>query len=596
MKYLLKIILGLTILAGAAVSCKDDDDDNAGITGFSVNREDITIGADGGTDVIKVVSGSEWVAQSSSPWVSITPANGMGNTECTVVIDSTLVNEIRTAEIRFIPKGQTEQKISVHQTGYGKGIYVEEQEVEIEASDNADKRFFNAVVTTNVSFKVEMKCLPFEVTDEEGNLSEIIPQTEWIATHEKNPVIELDRGARPRTDKIRFDWNINPEWGARVAEVHFIPLTDNGTVDPDTPETILTVTQKASPVITNNRAGDSLAILAIRERLNMMNTLDASENMRNWANVTLWEKTDKELPEEAAIGRVRSVSFAMFKMKETIPQEVKYLRYLETLSFYSNTNTMLLNIDLGSDICQLKHLKNLQIGAYGLVSLPDNFKELGQTLEMLDLDANNFNHIPDILTPENFPKLKSLNLIANRRWGVYDLRNVSDYSDRNGIGFHFNLNENAEAFKRLLMWDNLEELSLSYNYIEGSLPEFNVGDIVNMGNGKTKTVEAYTQSDVDAFGGDTIANMIGRPKILPHTKIFSVNLNFLTGNLPEWIMYHPHLLDWEPEIFIYNQMENGVDSNGDKVKFDNQPANFEYYFDFFPGYREKYEVSDTSDD
>ena len=42
----------------------------------------------------------------SEPWVNISPANGFGATECTVSIDSTLINGMRKAEIRFIPQGQ----------------------------------------------------------------------------------------------------------------------------------------------------------------------------------------------------------------------------------------------------------------------------------------------------------------------------------------------------------------------------------------------------------------------------------------------------------------------------------------------------------
>lgn len=51
------------------------------------------------------------------------------------------------------------------------------------------------------------------------------------------------------------------------------------------------------------------------------------------------------------------------------------------------------------------------------------------------------------------------------------------------------------SLRRLLLWDSLEELRLSNNYIEGQLPDFKVGE---------DGIEAYTQADVDAFGGDTI--------------------------------------------------------------------------------------------
>ena len=58
MKYLVKIALGLFVYMAAVASCKDDDD--SGITGFSIDKEDITMGADGGKDIVTVSSGGEW--------------------------------------------------------------------------------------------------------------------------------------------------------------------------------------------------------------------------------------------------------------------------------------------------------------------------------------------------------------------------------------------------------------------------------------------------------------------------------------------------------------------------------------------------------
>ena len=245
---------------------------------------------------------------------------------------------------------------------------------------------------------------------------------------------------------------------------------------------------------------------------------------------------------------------------------------------------MLLSIDLGSEVCELEYLKHLQIGAFGLVSLPDDFVKLGDKLESLDLNSNNFNEVPAILTKENFPRLKSLNLLACRRWSVYDLSKKDTYED--GIGLHFNANEN-DALRRLLLWDTLEELRLSNNYIEGQIPDFTVGQ---------DGVEAWSQADVEAWGGDTIKNLVGMPKIMPNMKRLTLNLNFFTGNLPDWVLYHPRLFDWFPESLIYMQHNNGLDSNGKVAKFDNEPTDYEYYYRFFPGYREKYEIKEEIED
>ena len=111
---------------------------------------------------------------------------------------------------------------------------------------------------------------------------------------------------------------------------------------------------------------------------------------------------------------------------------------------------------------------------------------------------------------------------------------------------------------------------------------------------ETKAPEAQTQADVDAFGGDTIQYLANRrmPKILPKMKRLSVNLNFFTGKLPDWILYHPYFLEWAPELLIFNQQENGIDSNGALVGFDNEPVTFDYYYNVFPGTRDKYEIKE----
>ena len=561
MKHLLKIALGLIACVCVITACSDEDEDFAG---FKLDKTEITIGAEGGTDKVIVQSSDEWVAIASEPWLMVSPANGIGTTECKVVIDSTLVNDIRTATISFTPNGQAPHMVAVHQTGFDKIISIEKTDMEIESSAKIDKRYIETTITTNVQFKI--------------NIEYVGGGMEWISTQETE--VDLDRGARPRTVKLRFDWKMNVEPKNRIAKINFVP---KNTEDVLKESAVLTLTQKAAPKIEDNRAGDSLALLMISEQLNLLGSVwDYSENMRNWVNVTLWEKNDKNLPAPEAVGRVRSVAYAMFRTEESIPQEVRYLKYLESLDISSNTNTMLQNIKLGSEICQLNYLKHLRMFSYGLVSLPDDFKNLGKSLETLDLSANNFTTIPEILSKENFPKLKSLNLVANRRWTVTDLRKANNYED--GLGLHFNTSNN-QSLKRLFLWDTLEELRLSNNYMEGQIPDFEVGK---------DGVEAYTQADVDAFGGDTIQYLADykKPKILPKMKMLTLNLNFFTGKIPDWILYHPYFLEWIPEILLFNQQEGGINSEGVLVGFENEPITFDYYYDTFPGTRDKYELKE----
>lgn len=105
MKYLNKITLGLILCMGLMTSCKDDDE--IGIPGgIAVDREEITIVAEGGTEKIAVSSNSNWVSSSSQPWISISPANGLGSADCSLAIDSTLSEKSREAQIRFSVEGQ----------------------------------------------------------------------------------------------------------------------------------------------------------------------------------------------------------------------------------------------------------------------------------------------------------------------------------------------------------------------------------------------------------------------------------------------------------------------------------------------------------
>ena len=560
-----KISILFAVITLFLASCHEDD----GITAFSVDTDTIFVVAGGGTEFLQVLSATEWVASSTEPWVSISPANGVGNTKCSIAIDSTLVNDMRTATLRFTTFGETPQMVTVLQSGFAKQIVVEKPEITIASSTNSlSNRYFEATVTTNIPFKVEVEY-------EDGETAE------WI-TPGKCDVV-LDRGSRPRSTTLRFDWRINTRFEERVAYVNFLPVNDGDVLDVPA---VLTVIQEAAPTITDDRSGDSLAIITIIDRLQLLSPWKVTENMQYWNNVTLWEATDEEIvngevPHEA-IGRVRSADFMMCNTKESIPQEIRYLKYIETLNIYSNVNTMLLSIELGSEVCELEYLKHLQIGAFGLISLPDDFVKLGDKLESLDLNSNNFPDVPSVLTKENFPHLKSLNLLACQRWSLYDLRKKD--TKENGIGLHFHTAEN-DALKRLLLWDTLEELRLSNNYIEGSVPDFVVGE---------DGVEAWTVEDI--AGNDTLQNLVGRPKILPNMKMLTLNLNFFTGNAPDWLLYHPHLLDWYPESLIFLQKENGRDSKGNLVKFDNEPTDFEYYYNFFPGYREKYEMKEERED
>ena len=561
MDKLYKIALGL-IVCVSFVACNDDEEKGAN---FSLDKSEITFGAEGGADVVLVESNDSWTVSVSEPWLSVSPASGTGTMVCNVVVDSSLVNDMRTAYVRFTPSTMSAVALTVKQTGYGKMIVPESSEISIESSAKLEERYFETTVTTNVKFSVEIDHLGAE---------------EWLTSESVS--VELDKGARPRTAKLRFDWKMNTVPEMRVAEIKLLPQGEGAeSVEP----AVITVCQKPALKIEDNRAGDSIALVVMYERMNCWSDAwDTSENLQYWEGVELWEASDEDLPAPEAVGRVRAVQYSFLNTKETIPSEVRHLKYLESLAISSNVNTMLLNIELGSEICELEHLKYLTLFSYGIVSLPDDFVKLGKSLVALDLSANNFAEIPAMLTQENFPKLKSLSFVASRRWQTTDLRKKDEYKDKDGLGLHVNVTTD-NAFRRLLLWENLEELAFSNCYLEGVIPDFKVGE---------EGVVAYTQKDVDAWGGDTIQYLADNalPKILPNCTMLRLNLNFLTGDLPDWLLYHPRFMDWAPDLLIFNQQEKGLNSAGEAVRFDNEPNTFDYYYDVFPGTREKYELKD----
>ena len=566
MNRIYNIALGL-IVCLSFVACNDDEEK---AIYFSLDKTNVAFADVGGTDVVNVKSNDSWTVNVSEPWLSVTPATGIGNAACTIVVDSSLINDERSAAIRFTPANQPEYEfVRVTQMGYGKKIAPKDSVIWIESSAKLEERYFETTVLTNVLFTVDI--------DSESK--------EWLTAEKVS--IDLDKGARPRTTKLRFDWRMNTVPEERKATIKLVPQGE-GADKVDT--AFISVRQKPALKIEDNRAGDSIALTVIYERLNCWSDAwDTSENLQYWNGVKLWEAADEEIvsgevPQEA-VGRVRAVQYSFLNTKEDIPSEIRHLKYLESLSISSNVNTMLLNIELGSSICELKYLKYLTIFSYGLVSLPDDFDKLGKSLVALDLSANNFDKIPPMITEDKFEKLKSLSFVASRRWQTTDLRKKGEYESKDGLGLHIDIT-NDKAFRNLLLWENLEELAFSNCYLEGQLPDdFTVGE---------EDVEAYTQDDVDEWGGDTIQFLADKamPKILPKCTMLRLNLNFLTGKLPDWLLYHPHFLDWAPDLLIFNQQEKGLNSDGVTVRFDNEPKTFDYYFDVFPGTREKYELKE----
>lgn len=616
MKIINRLILGLAVFAGITTSCKEDDDVNIP-GGLSLDVEEITVGPEKSFKEIMVKADVNWQASSSTPWISVSPANGTGSATCELNIDSTLTYTARTAQIRFSPAGNEAKILKVTQFGFGKQIILDKPEVELENSDIEDNRYFDVNISTNVQFAIEGVEYSFaeEVpADEEEGMS-ASDKADWLTLPKEADLnVNLDRGSRPRSVKARFKWNMNAVPYTRVAKVKLVAKnSEDQLVDSDGNEidaVYLTVTQKPAIRIEDNRAGDSISIVLITQKVQCMYSLDVSENMRNWSDVTLWEETDEDLPEAAAVGRVRSLSIAMIDTKETLPQEIKNLKYLESFNIQSNTNRQDREIVLGPEICELKHLKKLSITSYGLVELPEEFVKLGGAsdksyvgLEQLGLESNNFaslSKVTSIVNKENFPKLKVLKLLGCRRNDtMLDMSQMESGYKWKGkhIGMYVDLDKSSDKneFMKLMEWDTLEQLQLSYGFIEGELPT-DEEMMAKFGN-YSQYASQHPDADVCTLladtcqwlktsdkavtvkydGGEFSVKGTDVPCVLPNTKVFYINLNFLTGKLPNWIIFHPYLIDWYPESMVFQQ-EGGKNSDGVEVGFNEVPMDFDYFY------------------
>lgn len=640
MKRFLNIIMVISACMVLAVSCKEEDNV---VSEFSIDKTEIAVGADGGSELLEIKGNVKWQGTSECSWLKFSPSNGEGAATCEVLVDSSVVAEPREGVITFMAAGQTTATtVKVMQMGYAKGIFVSEEDrtISVENSAKLEERFFEVTMMANVNFDVRVNNLPAE----DGTVSD----KEWLKYKKETP--NYDYGDRPRLLKLHFDWEINMTEKARTAEVIITPQETSDTEGDGTIK--LVVTQKPAPVITDDRAGDSLALLSIYSSMNGIFTWDASENMGYWKGVELWEATDKYIeikadgtinysapvPEDL-IGRLKSVEFIAFETKESLPYQVKYLKTAESITFSGNSNTFLKDIVLGNEICELVkygNLRNLAIRAYGLVGLPENFTEFGKTLVSLDLSSNNFEVMGksgstingvkvlgiESITRENFPHLRNLYLNKINRYDT--TKDLSAYTDKKDekLGFRWTTGfgkgfltpaegYNNSYFKELLKWEELECLSLSLNMLDGQLPsDAEVKQLLGAD-------KVYTESYIrNAEYKDTISIQDaeeyllangGAPRVWPKMKSLSLNLNFLTGELPDWILYHPYLSFWDPFTMIFQQELSTTSSKAKNTKgevitkFSNEPTNLSNYGEGKTSYYEMYplrkpQITDESEE
>lgn len=552
------LILAMALLA--IVGCTPDK----GLQEFSSDKSVIEFGANGGVEKVKILSDDEWVASvgmqgngEPNPWITISPANGRGSVTCDFIIDSALTTMPREASvsIRNI-RTNKERRIKIKQEGYAYNLEVDNTDVEVKKFAEYGKRYFDVTVKANFPFEVE------------------IPQSaqHWISRESATKLgdafqLNLNRGVRPREVKVRFNWKINNSADIRLADIKFVPTLDEVSV---ASSDILSVKQEAAEKIKpNTREGDSLALLNIVNTMQCWNVYDSSTTMDTWNGVTLWE--ERMTNDKAKIGRVKSVEIFLCNSYEGLPYEIRYLTEAEEIYIFSNENSMLKSIDLGEDILELKNLKRLTVGAFGLSSLPKNFAF--PNLEYLDLGSNNFQKVPEVINPTNLPKLRALVMNAQQRHAVSDLTNTRYTIEELG-----GLIEEETIPERLLLWgedkQGLDTLVLSVNYLHGSLPTFEGSEYPKW--------SAEDIAAANAIVADSLPQaLIGTPKIMTKTKTFRINHNNLSGEVPTWLLMHPALDWWIPFSLVFPQ--EGRDANGVKGGFSNAPANLvDYYTKWYP--------------
>ena len=158
---------------------------------FEIDRTKIEISEVGGTELVQLSSGDDWIASTDNTWITVSPANGRGSTPCKIIIDSALTASPRTGVVR-VENTRTwkSQDIVVEQRGYPYTIEIDQSAIEVANFEAYGKRYFDVRVRSNVDFVVD-------VPDNAG----------WLTNESYR--LDLNRGVRPREVTVRFNWDIN---------------------------------------------------------------------------------------------------------------------------------------------------------------------------------------------------------------------------------------------------------------------------------------------------------------------------------------------------------------------------------------------------
>lgn len=519
-------IVALTLLSLA--SCRDDDDD--AVNSFSVDQTEMQFSNNGGTIELKVATGQTWTAEAEDDWCMVSPATGVGSGVCVIKADSSYLYKERTGRVIFYSDKGDLAEVLIKQYGYEPTIDFTEAEVTVPSYAAPEKAYVDVEAIANVPFEV--------VIPEEAKV--------WLT---------LDGGSTytpsttiPRKQKFRFKFKTYTDFDAdRIAEVQFNQKSASTRASGETSmlNKIVKITQEKAPVIIPSREGDSLAVLAITRVINGGMGFSTSRPITHWDNIVVEERTyDYKNPitgvtiKDSTELRVVGFRLSMIDTDESIPYQIKYLTELETFAAIANSNAYRKKIALGAEITTLTKLKSISLMGYGIQTLPAEMANM-QSLEELDLNGNtilSLESIKDVLLGLK-DKLKYLDIGGNRVSG--SVMNLSTDIPRDEkletIGLGGDLTKYDWLFRDMKA---LEELHMSYNYFYGSIPDLD-----------------------DVKDG-----------ILPNMKYLTLNLNRLTGKVPNWILYHKYLACWNPFLLLFNQ--EGYDNKGTLAGFTNAPTKF----------------------
>ena len=199
------MILALSFMLTA---CVDSVPEIFEIQSEAIVSDTIEIGPEGGVKTIMVASSSdEWIASVQVPWITVSPANGRGEVECKVMVDSALAVTSRETKVWIENQRTNERKeFSVKQSGFDYQIAPADAQVEIESYASLEKRVFDVKITSNMDFDVVM--------DEQTS--------SWLKC--EMPKMKFDkRNARPKKCNVRFKWDVNFNPEIRNAVIKFVP-------------------------------------------------------------------------------------------------------------------------------------------------------------------------------------------------------------------------------------------------------------------------------------------------------------------------------------------------------------------------------------